>query len=75
MTLKFLVAVGSIAGTVASVMTYLITYNEYQHHFTGRRVVKESLKSAIVAFLFFMILAILICVLLAEGVLSERQPK
>ncbi|HTR31719.1 MAG TPA: hypothetical protein VMH27_20745 [Puia sp.] len=64
MNLRTILLLGLIAGTVAGVMAYLITYNEYQHHFKGRRVVIESLKSAAVAFLFFLALTIVLCLLL-----------
>jgi len=42
----------------AGIMVYLITYNEYQHHFKGKRVFKESFLSAVVAFVFFMLLCL-----------------
>jgi hypothetical protein len=54
-----------VVGTFAGVIAYLITYNEYQHHFKGRRVVIESLKSAAVAFFFFLCLTVILCLILA----------
>ncbi len=60
--------VGLGCGLLAAVMTYLITYNEYQHHFKGRRVVQESLKSAGVAFVFFFVLCIVISIVIHKTI-------
>ena len=64
MRLSFLFIVGIGCGLLAGIMAYLITYNEYQHHFKGKRVFDESLKSGVVAFVFFMILTIVIGLIL-----------
>lgn len=66
MNLRLLLLAGSCVGVVAGVMTYLITYNEYQHHFKGRRVTIESLKSAFVGFLFFLILTMIMSIILMK---------
>lgn len=60
MQLEFFFLLGAGLGLVAAVMAYLITYNEYQHHFTGRRVFRESLKSAIITFCFFLLLSFML---------------
>lgn len=60
MQLEFFLLLGAGLGLVAAVMAYLITYNEYQHHFTGRRVHWESLKSAIITFCFFLWLSFML---------------
>lgn len=54
------VAVGLIAGAMA----YFIHYNEYQHHLKGNRPIKESFKSAIVSFIFFFVLSILVGIIM-----------
>jgi len=47
-------ALSAMFGFVAALMAYLITHEEYTHHFHDRgRVVRTSLKVAAVAFLFF----------------------
>ena len=49
-----------VFGLLASVMAYLITYNEYERHgFPKDRLIKESLKTAFVAFVFLFGLALI----------------
>lgn len=60
MQFKFFLLLGIGLGILAAAMAYLITYEEYRHHFQGRRVHVESLKSAIVTLIFFVILAVAI---------------
>jgi len=50
----------------AGIMAYLITHHEYQHHFKGRRVFKESFKSAMVTFIFFFVLSVALTVILSR---------
>jgi uncharacterized membrane protein SpoIIM required for sporulation len=53
------IAMGTVAGLLAGAMAFLIFYNEYQkHRFSTSRLWRESLKGALVAFLFFLVLAI-----------------
>lgn len=52
MQFRFFILIGIGLGLVAGMMAYLITYEEYQHHFKGRRVFIESIKSAFVTFVF-----------------------
>jgi len=40
----FFILLGLGLGLIAGVMAYLITYEEYQHHFKGKRVFLESIK-------------------------------
>ncbi|HVT85956.1 MAG TPA: hypothetical protein VHD35_12200 [Chitinophagaceae bacterium] len=54
------VAIGLIAGA----MTYFIHYNEYQHHLKGDRPFKESFKSAVVSFMFFFVLSMLVGIIM-----------
>lgn len=52
---------GIIFGFIASVMAYLITYNEYQkHQFPRSKLIKVSLESAIFTFIFFLILSVIL---------------
>ncbi|TQM48711.1 hypothetical protein BDE36_0401 [Arcticibacter tournemirensis] len=57
MQFRFFLLIGTGLGIIAGLMAYLITYEEYQHHFKGRRVFTESIKSAVVAFVFFTLLS------------------
>ncbi len=54
MICKFLF-IGTTVGLVVAVITYLIIYEEYQHHLEGKRVFRESIRSALVTFIFFPI--------------------
>lgn len=64
MSLAFLFLIAIAVGSFAGIMAYLITYNEYQHHFKGKRVFNESFKSGLVAFIFFFILTLVIAIIL-----------
>lgn len=66
MQFKFFLMCGGGLGLVAAIMAYLITYNEYQHHFKGQRVFWESIKSAGVTFCFFFLLSILLGIILSR---------
>jgi hypothetical protein len=47
---------GSIFGALAAAAAFLITYQEYAHHFPDKaRPRKMALRMALVAFLFFII--------------------
>lgn len=60
MQFKFFLLTGLGLGLLAGIMAYLITYEEYQHHFKGRRVYIESVKSAFVTLIFFILLSVAI---------------
>ncbi len=56
----------AIFSALAALMAYLITYEEYTHHFTERRkVIRAALEAAVVAFLFFLGMGLLFVVILA----------
>jgi O-antigen/teichoic acid export membrane protein len=56
--LYIIILMAVVFGLLASVMAYLITYNEYERHgFPKNRLIKESLKTAFVAFAFLFVLA------------------
>jgi hypothetical protein len=63
---KFFLLSGLGLGLIAGIMAYLITYEEYQHHFKGRRVFWESIKSAGITFLFFVLLSLLLGIVLGR---------
>ncbi len=61
MLLSLLLLTGILFGSVAAVMAFLIVYSEYQkHRLTRLRLWKEALGSALVAFIVFLILAVLV---------------
>jgi len=61
MPLELSLLIGVIFGVIASLMAFLIIYNEYQKHRLDRwRLWKEALAAAAVAFCVFFILAVLV---------------
>jgi hypothetical protein len=57
--LKIIVVVGLPCSAIAGLMAYVITFNEYSHHFAEKRdAVKQSLEAAGVTFLFFLLLTL-----------------
>lgn len=55
--LTLFLMIGAIFGPIAGVMAYLITYEEYSHHFLDRReTIGRSLSTALVTAAFFVIL-------------------
>jgi hypothetical protein len=53
--------IGLIFGSLAGLMAYLITYNEYTRHYqTKKEPRKMALEAAVFTFFFFFILALLI---------------
>lgn len=66
MWLLFL-SIGLLFSVLAAASAYLITYNEYIHHFpTAQQARKHSLQSALVAFIALLVLAVLSGFLLQE---------
>jgi len=58
-SLDLFFAIGGIFGFLASLMAYLITYNEYMHHYqTKKEPRKMATESAIVAFVFFFLISL-----------------
>ncbi|MBE3559975.1 MAG: hypothetical protein IMW89_12215 [Ktedonobacteraceae bacterium] len=59
-------AIGAIFGSIGSLMAFLITYDEYSHHYLSRREpLLAGLQTALFAFLVFMALSCLTGFLLA----------
>ncbi len=55
--LTLFLIIAAIFGPIAGVMAYLITYEEYSHHFLDRReVIGRSLTTALVTVAFFVVL-------------------
>ncbi len=61
MPLELSLVIGVFFGSIAAIMAFLIIYNEYQKHRLERgRLWKEALSGALVTFIFFLVLAILV---------------
>jgi hypothetical protein len=55
----FFLALGIACGVFAGLMTFLISYNELVKHFATKIIpVKVSLKSALVSFIFFLLMSL-----------------
>jgi H+/Cl- antiporter ClcA len=51
--------IGVIFGAIAALMAYLITYNEWMHHYpTKKKPRKMALEAAIFAFIFFFLMSL-----------------
>ncbi len=59
------VFLGVIFGCVAAAMAYLISYNEYRHHFVEEtKIRRNSLETALIAFAFFFGLSLILSIIL-----------
>lgn len=63
----FSIVIGIVFGFFAALMAFVITWHEYEKHkFTGKRLFKEAIYSAIFTFIVFLLLSILIGFLLGR---------
>jgi hypothetical protein len=57
----FFLFIGAVCGVIAGLMTFLISYGELVRHFATKDIpLKVSLKSALVSFVFFLLMSIII---------------
>ena len=67
--IKISMAIGLVFSPLAALFTFLMTYNEYQHHFPDKRqTIKMATEAAIFTFLIFMALCFLIGIALPSVV-------
>jgi len=65
--LIFSIVIGIVFSFLAAVSAFVITWREYERHkFTGKRLFKEAIYSAIFTFIVFLLLSILIGFLLGR---------
>jgi purine-cytosine permease-like protein len=65
--------IGLIFSLIAAIMAYLTTYAEYERHFPDRRKARNiALESAVVFFIFFVILTIALAVVFGNGLPSLK---
>ncbi|MHB1646794.1 MAG: hypothetical protein EVG15_08850 [Candidatus Acididesulfobacter diazotrophicus] len=56
---NLIIIVGGIFAFIASIMAYLITYDEYIHHYqSAKKPIKYALQAAIFTFVLFCILTV-----------------
>jgi len=61
--------IGLVFSPIAGVMAFLITYHEYQRHYTDKqRPLRIALEAAVFTFAFFMIASIVIGFVLSRNV-------
>ena len=61
-----------IFSILAAIMAYLITYQEYRHHFPDKRDIKKAaLRMGGFTFLLFLFLGMLLAILLPEFLMSS----
>ena len=65
MFIKLFIIIGLLGGVFAFLTAFLITYEEYQHHFQGSKLYKESFSMAIMAFFVILLMMIISGVLLS----------
>lgn len=66
-SVEIILVIGLAYSALASVMAFLITFNEYSHHFVEKRqAVKHGLEVALTAFVFFAIVTLALAFLLSE---------
>ena len=68
MTLRIIFPLGVLFAVLASLMAFLITYNEYAKHFEDkRRARRDALRTGLVTFLFFCTLVFV------AGIILDRM--
>jgi hypothetical protein len=68
----FFVAVGSIFGTLAAAIAFVITYDEWSHHLLPRgEILKKSFQMAAVTLGFFWLLSIVLGAVLTPHQLAS----
>jgi len=64
---EIILVIGLAYSVLASLTAFLITYNEYAHHFVEKRqAVRHALEVALTAFVFFLIVTLALAFLLSE---------
>jgi purine-cytosine permease-like protein len=62
---KALFCIAAILSLLAAVMAFLITYEEYVHHYHDKRkTLKTALEAAIFTLVFFLALGLLLAIIL-----------
>jgi RsiW-degrading membrane proteinase PrsW (M82 family) len=67
-------AISLIFAPLASGMAYLITYGEYIHHYPDKKQpVKMAIQAALVTFVFFIVLSLVVGFIL-ENIVGPQSP-
>jgi hypothetical protein len=66
--IAMVLSIGAVFGVFASIMAFLITYEEYMHHYIGKREpLIASFQTALFTFFVFVGLALLVGWLFSNG--------
>jgi len=67
--IKISMAIGLVFSPLAALLAFLLTYNEYQHHFPdNKKPIKMATEAAIFTFFIFMTISLLIGIILPSVV-------
>jgi hypothetical protein len=62
---NIILSITAIFSPLAAVMAFLITYEEYKHHFPEKvKVGKKALETAVFTLAFFIVLGLLLAIIL-----------
>jgi hypothetical protein len=62
---KTIFCIAAILSLLAAIAVFLITYEEYKHHYPDkRRVLKTALEPAVFTLIFFLALGLLLAIIL-----------
>ena len=62
---KIVFLIGLLFSPLAALMTFIITYEEYKHHFSENKTsAKKALGTALITFLIFLTLSFLISIII-----------
>jgi H+/Cl- antiporter ClcA len=71
MTVAFLI-IGIVVGLFASLIAFLITYDEYSHHYVDKRnPLRLAVEAAVFAFVVFFLLAMITGFVLVKTYMSQ----
>jgi ABC-type antimicrobial peptide transport system permease subunit len=66
--IKIAVLIGLIFSPLAAFLAFLLTYNEYSHHYSDNKMpMKHSIEAGVFTFIVFMIISVLIGWVLNRG--------
>jgi hypothetical protein len=66
-TVRLALVLGLIFSPLAGLMAFVITYEEYQHHYPDRRrVMRASAEAGVTTFVVFLLLSLIVGMLVAK---------
>jgi len=66
--IRISIFIGLVFSPLAALMAFLMTYNEYSHHYSDNKIpLKRSIEAGVFTFIVFMIISALIGWFLSRG--------